>query len=140
MSEPDSTVDVAAAVIVQDSRCLITQRLQSTHLGGLWEFPGGKRHPDESLPDCLRRELKEELDLTVEVGEEMKVIQHAYPDRTVRLHFYRCRILGGRPRTLGNQAYRWVSPADLSRFPFPDADQLLIRDLQDQPGAGDWRI
>ncbi|HET6466415.1 MAG TPA: (deoxy)nucleoside triphosphate pyrophosphohydrolase [Nitrospiria bacterium] len=126
----DKTIEVAAAVIIRDGRCLITQRLETSPLGGLWEFPGGKRHPDESLEDCLRRELKEELDITVRVGEEIKVIQHPYPDYTVRLHFFRCAMIAGTPRTLGNQAYRWVLISELSQFAFPEANRPLIRDLQ----------
>lgn len=127
----DKIIEVAAAVIIQDGRCLITQRLETSPLGGLWEFPGGKRHPDESLEDCLRRELKEELDITVRVGEEIKVIQHSYPGFTVRLHFYRCTMIEGSPRTLENQAYRWVPMSELSQFAFPEANRPLIRDLQD---------
>jgi mutator protein MutT len=126
----EKIIEVAAAVILQDGRCLITQRLATSPLGGLWEFPGGKRHPDESLKDCLHRELKEELDISVQVGEEIKVIQHAYPGYTVRLHFYRCTMFGGSPRMLGNQAYRWVPISELSQYAFPEANRPLIRDLQ----------
>jgi len=126
----DKIIEVAAAVIIRDGRCLITQRLKTSPLGGLWEFPGGKRHPDESLKDCLRRELKEELDITVRVGEEIKMIQHAYPDYTVRLHFYHCTMIDGTPRTLGNQAYRWVLISELPQFEFPEANRPVIRDLQ----------
>jgi mutator protein MutT len=126
----EKIIEVAAAVILREGRCLITQRLETSPLGGLWEFPGGKRHPDESLKDCLHRELKEELDITVQVGEEIKVIQHAYPGYTVRLHFYRCTMIDGSPRTLGNQAYRWVPISELSQFAFPEANRPLIRDLQ----------
>lgn len=126
----DKIIEVAAAVIIQDGRCLITQRLDTSPLGGLWEFPGGKRHPDESLEDCLRREIKEELDIKVQVGETIKVIQHAYPAYTVRLHFYRCTGIEGIPRTLGNQAYRWVPVSELSQYAFPEANRSLIRDLQ----------
>lgn len=127
---PEKIIEVAAGVIVQEGCYLITRRPGTSPLGGLWEFPGGKRHPNESLEDCLRRELKEELGLAIQVNEELKVIQHAYPDRTVRLHFYRCTILGGIPQTIGNQAYRWVSPSELSRFTFPEANGPFVRDLQ----------
>ena len=134
----EKIIEVAAAVIIQDGRCLITQRLETSPLGGLWEFPGGKRHPNESLEDCLRRELKEELDITVRVGEKIKVIQHAYPDYTVRLHFYRCAMIDGTPRTLANQAYRWALISELSQFEFPEANRSLIRDLQnpESPRSG----
>ncbi len=127
------TIEVAAGVITRDNRILITQRLETSPHGGLWEFPGGKRHPDESLRDCLRREIKEELDITVQVGEELKVLQHDYPDITVKLHFYRCTIREGTPRPLGNQAFRWVSLSELSEFDFPEANRTFIRELQTHP-------
>ena len=133
MSESENMIEVAAGVIVQDGRYLITQRLETSPHGGLWEFPGGKRYPDESLRDCLRREMKEELDITVQVGEELKVIRYDYPDTPVRLHFYRCTILDGTPRALGNQAYRWVSLPELSEFAFPEANRSFIRELQHHP-------
>jgi len=126
-------IEVAAGVVIQNGRYLITQRFETAPHGGLWEFPGGKRHPDESLQDCLRRELKEELDITVRVGEELKVIRHDYPDTTVKLHFYRCTILDGTPRALGSQAYRWASSPELSEFSFPEANRSFIRELQDHP-------
>ena len=123
-------IDVAAGVILKDGRYLITQRLETSSLGGLWEFPGGKRHPGESIQDCLSRELKEELGVTVRVGKVLKIIQHDYGDCTIRLYFHRCTILNGTPQPLGNQACRWVAPADLSRFSFPEANEPLIRELQ----------
>ncbi|HTN42266.1 MAG TPA: (deoxy)nucleoside triphosphate pyrophosphohydrolase [Nitrospiria bacterium] len=131
----EKIIEVAAAVIIRDGRCLITQRLETSPHGGLWEFPGGKRHPDETLEDCLRRELKEELDITAGVDGEIKVIRHAYTAYTVRLHFYRCTIIGGTPRALGNQAYRWVPLSELSQFEFPEANRSLIRDLQNPDSA-----
>ena len=83
-------IEVAAGVIFRDSRVLITQRRKDDHLGGLWEFPGGKREPSESYEDCLRRELREELGIEVEVGEVLASLTHAYPDKTVHLEFFRC--------------------------------------------------
>jgi len=133
MTRSSKIIEVAAGVVIRDGCYLITQRLESSPHGGLWEFPGGKRHPEESLQDCLRREMKEELDIRVRVGEELKVIRHDYPDLTVELHFYRCTILDGTPRTLGNQAYRWVSASELSGFEFPEANRALIRELERHP-------
>jgi mutator protein MutT len=133
MTRSKKIIEVAAGVVIRDGRCLITQRLETSPHGGLWEFPGGKRHPEESLRDCLRRELKEELDITVQVGEALKVIRHDYPDAAVKLHFYRCTILDGTPRALGSQAYRWVSLPELSEFSFPEANRSFIRELQDHP-------
>ena len=80
-------IEVAAAIIQDDAgRYLITQRRRGSHLEGLWEFPGGKREPDESLEACLRRELTEELSATFSVGEPLETIRWEYPDRAVVLH------------------------------------------------------
>lgn len=130
MSETNKVIEVAAGVIVQDGRYLITQRFETSPLGGLWEFPGGKRHPDESLRDCLRREIKEELGIAVGVGEELKAVEYSYDDLAVKLHFYRCTILQGTPRPLASQAYRWVFLSELSDYAFPEANQAFIRELQ----------
>ncbi len=118
-------VTVAAAVIERDGRFLLTRRLKGTHLEGVWEFPGGKCEPGETLATCLARELQEELGLPVGVGPEILVVEHAYPDRTVRLHFYRCETMG-EPQPLLGQEIRWVAPTELRRVPMPEADAALI--------------
>ena len=89
-------VEVAAGLI-QDAagRYLIAQRPPGSHLEGLWEFPGGKREPDETLEACLRRELAEELSATFAVGEKVQTVRWVYPEKTVVLHFYRCRLEAG---------------------------------------------
>src|SRR6185369_5707530 len=85
---------VLAAVIEQEGRFLLTRRLDHTRLGGLWEFPGGKCEAGESHDACLRRELAEELGVDAQIGDEIIETEHAYPERTVRLHFRRATILG----------------------------------------------
>ena len=124
-------IEVAAAIIQDDTgRYLITQRRRGSHLEGLWEFPGGKREPDESLEACLRRELTEELSATFSVGERLETIRWEYPDRAVVLHFYRCRLDSGVIAPLEDQAMAWVEPARLSDYAFPPADRKLIERLQ----------
>ena len=123
---------VCAAVVERDGRFLITKRQKGVHLEGLWEFPGGKCDPGESLPACLARELKEELDVdVVGVGEEVFTTVHAYPDRSVELHFLRCELTG-QPAPQQGQQMQWVAREDLSRLPFPPADVELIRWLTRQ--------
>ena len=128
-------VEVAAAVIAQDDRYLITQRSSGSHLEGLWEFPGGKRQPGESLETCLRRELREELQIEARVGEKLYEITWHYPERTVALHFFRCEIVEGVITPTEGQAFRWVSPRDLSPHDFPPADAELVRKLSRQADA-----
>ena len=127
---PDARVQVAAGLIVQDGRYLIARRKAEAHLGGLWEFPGGKREQDESLEQCLRRELREELGVDVTPPVHVQVIRHDYPDRTVELHFFRCSIEAGQARPLACDEIRWVTPEEMAGLQFPPADRSLIEALQ----------
>jgi mutator protein MutT len=119
---------VVAAVIERNGRYLLTLRPKGTHLADHWEFPGGKCDPGETHDEALRRELREELDITAEVGALVHAVTHAYSDRTVALHFYACRYAGEARPMLGQQM-RWVPRGELARLPFPDADLDLIRQL-----------
>ena len=116
---------VAAAVVERDGMLLITRRPDGTHLEGYWEFPGGKCEAGEALVDCLRRELREELGTDADVGEEILAVTHSYPERTVELHFFACR-LHAEPRPLLQQEMRWAGIADLATLRFPPADDELI--------------
>ena len=117
---------VVAAVIEQDGRFLVTRRQQGVHLAGLWEFPGGKIDAGETHANALRRELREELDTDVDVGELVFDVTHEYPDRAVALYFYRCTLRGA-PRPLLGQEMRWVARGELSSLGFPPADEELIK-------------
>lgn len=116
---------VVAAVIEERGGFLVTRRQPGVHLAGLWEFPGGKIDPEESHRVALQREIREELDVDIQVGELTYHTVHAYPDRTVALYFYRC-TLQGTPHPLLGQEMRWVARADLPSLGFPPADQELI--------------
>ncbi len=124
-------VEVAAALI-QDAagRYLITRRRRGSHLAGLWEFPGGKREAEESLEACLRRELGEELSAAFSVGEKVETVRWEYPDRTIVLHFYRCRLESGTIEPREEQAMAWVEATRLVDYDFPPADRELIRRLR----------
>ena len=126
-------IEVAAGVVFRDGRVLITQRRKDDHLGGLWEFPGGKREPDESYEDCLRRELMEELGIEVEVGEVIASITHDYPDKKVHLEFFRCTWRGHEPRALGCAAFTWVDRTGLAGHEFPAADRQVLAKLENSP-------
>jgi len=123
---------VVAAVIEQDGSFLLTRRLEGTHLAGTWEFPGGKIAEGETHAQALRREIREELDADVDVGPLVFEVQHAYADRTISLHFYRCTLLG-EPRPLLGQQMRWVPRVELRSLDFPPADTDLIRLLIETP-------
>ncbi len=119
---------VAAAVIERDGRYLITRRQPGVHLAGHWEFPGGKCEPDETLHACLRRELREELNVDVTVGDVLLTTTHDYPERRVELHFVRCGLEGEPAPQLG-QEMRWTPREELNALEFPAADAELIRVL-----------
>jgi len=123
------TVVVTAAVIERDGEYLVTRRQSGVHLEGYWEFPGGKCEPGESLDECLRRELMEELGADAEVGAEMLSVTHTYPERRVELHFLACTLVGT-PSPLLGQEMRWVARADLRSLQFPPADDELIALLE----------
>ena len=116
---------VTAAVIARDNTFLVTRRQKGVHLEGYWEFPGGKCEPGESLADCLRRELIEELDADAEIGEELLAVTHTYPERTIELHFIACALQSD-PRPLLGQEMRWVPRDVLRTLRFPPADDELI--------------
>jgi 8-oxo-dGTP diphosphatase len=116
---------VTAAVIERDGAYFVTRRQRGVHLEGFWEFPGGKCDPGESLEDCLRRELREELGVEAEVGHEIFTVTHEYPERSVELHFMAC-TLRGTPAPLLGQEMRWVRREDLRSLQFPPADDELI--------------
>ncbi|MGH9221430.1 MAG: (deoxy)nucleoside triphosphate pyrophosphohydrolase [Vicinamibacterales bacterium] len=118
-------ITVVAAIIERDDAFLLTLRPDGTHLAGHWEFPGGKVDAHEDHAEALRREVFEELDAVVDVGELAHTVTHDYPEKTVQLFFYRC-ALRGEPKPMMGQQMRWVHRRELSHLPFPEADRELI--------------
>jgi len=116
---------VTAAVIEQEGRFLLTRRLEGTHLGGRWEFPGGKCEPGEVHHQALARELDEELAVPVTVGALILSTTHVYEERTVELHFYQVELRGRAVPQLG-QEMCWASREELDSLDFPEADAALI--------------
>lgn len=116
---------VTAAVIERDGHFFMTRRLKDTHLAGMWEFPGGKCGRGESLVGSLERELMEELGVRSIIGDEIFTVEHTYPERTVRLHFFATAILD-EPKPLLGQEMRWVSRAELQTLELPEADRGLV--------------
>ncbi len=117
-------VDVAAAVIQRSGRVLLARRPEGKLLGGMWEFPGGKRERGETLPACLRRELREELGVDVRVREKLIEVKHAFSHFRITLHVYFCDRLRGTLRPMDAAEVRWVSIARLKSFPMGRADRI----------------
>jgi 8-oxo-dGTP diphosphatase len=122
-------IEVACAVIRRDGKILITRRRKGDHLGGLWEFPGGKRMGGESLGACLERELREELAVRVRPLRFLRRIDYRYPEKIVSLYFYDCELLEGNLRPTGCEEFRWIWPFELKRYPFPPADEAILKEL-----------
>jgi len=123
-------IEVSAGLIFRNGTILITQRLANAHLGGLWEFPGGKRETGETFKQCLARELREELGIEVNVGELFEEITHVYADKSVRLKFFLCKLLEGEPQPLGCATVKWASKPELADYNFPAADARLLDKLR----------
>jgi mutator protein MutT len=123
-------IEVAAGLICRDGRYLIALRKPGVHLAGFWEFPGGKREAGETLEECLQRELFEELNIRIDVPLPFQVIRHQYPEKTVELHFFMCRIESGDATAIDCAEIRWVWPYELDAFEFPPADRPVVEALQ----------
>ena len=127
----NQVIEVSAGLIFRDGKVLITQRHADAHLGGLWEFPGGKREADETFEQCLVRELREELGVEVRVGASFESVTHAYPEKTVHLEFYICELMAGKPKPIGCAALKWASQSQLKDHAFPAADARLLEKLHE---------
>jgi mutator protein MutT len=123
-------IDVAAALIYCEGKLLIAQRHANAHLGGLWEFPGGKRESTETFKQCLVREIREELGVEISVGELFEEVTHAYREKIVHLKFFVCKLIRGEPQPLGCAAFRWIKKSELAEYKFPIADAQLLKKLR----------
>lgn len=130
-------IDVAAAIIIDEKkRVLIARRRPGLFLEGFWEFPGGKIEPGETAEKAMERELKEEMNLSIEAGKRLGESVHAYERFTVRLIAHYARIKGGNLRLTDHDRWAWVFPEDLSGYAMPPADEPLRRMLLDNKQAG----
>lgn len=130
------TLDVACALVERDGRLLAVQRSAAMSLPLKWEFPGGKIEPGESPADCLRRELREELGVEVEIGEPLPEVAHDYPDFSVTLHPLRCRIVSGEMTLHEHAEARWLFPSELLTVDWADADLPVLEAWKSRLACG----
>ena len=132
VASTDPPFQVIGLGLVFDRACrvLIDQRLEGGLLGGMWEFPGGKQEPGEAIADTIARELREELAIEVAVEQELIRLDHAYGPKRLRFVVHLCRHLAGEPQALASQQVRWVAPAELEAFAFPEANARIIAALR----------
>lgn len=118
-------LEVACGLIRRNGRVLLARRADS----GLWELPGGKREPGETLADCLVRELKEELGAEVKAGRPLGKVEHAQKGRLIVLHCFVCEISQGEPLALEHKEIKWVAPQGIKALDLCPADRALIEQL-----------
>ena len=124
-------VHVAVAVIVNDSgEVCISLRHKDVHQGGLWEFPGGKIEQGETVEQALKREIKEELNLSILTSRPLIKINYNYPDISVCLHVQTVKSYSGQAVSVGSQIVKWVNVSHLSNFNFPVANKPIITAIQ----------
>lgn len=117
-------------IVNRQNKLLIALRPADAMLGGLWEFPGGKKKAAEDIRTTIRRELREELGVDVRVFGEYHQLNHAYSHFKITLHAYWCRIDSGTPKPKSSVELRWVSLEEMDQYPFPKANKTLIERLQ----------
>ena len=122
--------EVVAALIWDKNRFMICQRPAHKARGSLWEFVGGKVEPGERKEEALIRECREELGVTVDVGDIFMEVTHKYPDITVHLTLFSASIREGVPQKLAHQDIRWVTAAQIKEFAFCPADRGILEKLK----------
>ncbi|RMD91572.1 MAG: A/G-specific adenine glycosylase [Calditrichaeota bacterium] len=118
--------NVVVGLIWHKGKLLIDQRPRDGLLGGLWEFPGGKQEPGETLEECLKREIEEELQIKVKVQGPFLTVKHAYSHFKITLHSFQCQYIGGDPKPKKAIAWKWVSPRELKKYAFPKANKKIL--------------
>ncbi len=126
--------EVVAALIWEGDRFLACQRPAHKARGLLWEFVGGKVEPGETHEQALVRECREELGVTVAVGERFLRVVHEYPDLTVRLTLFRAAIAEGVPQKLEHADLRWLTVEEMDAYPFCPADEVILQALREGKG------
>jgi 8-oxo-dGTP diphosphatase len=122
--------DVVCAIIEQDGRFLVARRPAGKHLARKWEFPGGKVEAGESEVEALDRELLEELGVRVKIIERLTPVEHSYPDRSLRLIAFRCRIVNGVPDAGEHEELRWIEIDEAFSYDFPEADLPILAEYR----------
>ena len=122
---------IGVAVIWNEAgKILIDKRKPGGTFGGLWEFPGGKKETGETIEDCIKREVLEELGIEVAIEEHLITIEHNYSEIIVTLHVYHCRYLQGIPKTIECDEFKWVTLDEIDEFTFPEANEQILTALK----------
>ena len=133
MALEKSVLVVTAALIRKNDKILIAQRKPNDSLGGLWELPGGKLEPGEREEDCIRREIREELDFGITVLQKLGIFQKEFSKRIIELHVFECRYAGGQPKAIECADWRWVNVAELPDFEYSEFEWFIIKTVLNLP-------
>ncbi len=130
MTKTKPTQEIGIGLVFnKHGELLIDQRLESSSMGGMWEFPGGKKNAMEPIENTIEREIKEELGIVVEVREKLLSFEHAYTLKKLHFTVHICKWISGEPKPLASQKLLWVPPEKLVDFPFPAANTKIIYEL-----------
>ena len=127
--------NIAVGVVWKDNNILIAKRKVGGLLGGLWEFPGGKLYKNESSAECVIREIYEETGVRVELKEFISTIKHKYSHFSISLDSFHCIYKNGDPKPKSATEIKWISPTEISKFPFPKANHKFMNKI---PEANPW--
>ena len=127
-------IPCGVAVIRRNREFLISQRHKEDTFGSFWEFPGGKKDPEETFEQCVAREVQEEIGIEVEVHEKIAEIRRQYHDRIIWLNFFLCTHLSGEPQAVDCQNIAWVDVDKLKDYNFPPANETVIKKLEELVG------
>lgn len=121
---------VTAAVIRREGKVLLDKRPSKGLLGGMWEFAGGKSEQNETLQECLKREIQEELGVEVRVGAPFGVYQHAYTHFRITVHVFLCDLINGEPTPIEVADIAWVDPMSLTDYPMGKVDRQIASKIK----------
>lgn len=125
-------IPVTCAIIFFEGKVLATQRSEKMDLPGKWEFPGGKMEPHESPEECLKREIKEELSLEIEIVESLRPVLHHYSDKSIRLIPFAARWKAGQIHLAEHSQLDWIEKKDLFFLDWAPADLPIVHELQEK--------
>ncbi|MEM7726793.1 MAG: 8-oxo-dGTP diphosphatase MutT [Cyanobacteria bacterium P01_A01_bin.45] len=126
---PHKVIGVAV-IRNEQGQILIDRRLPEGEMGGLWEFPGGKIEAHETIEECIKREIKEELDINIEIGEHLTTVDYTYTKSRVTLIVHNCLHISGIPKPIECDEIHWVNIKDLKDYTFPEANKQIISVLE----------
>ena len=130
MKKSSPTFQIGLGLVFKKGELLIAQRLEKSSMGGMWEFPGGKKENGESIINTIEREVKEEIGIVIKVGKKLLSFEHSYSHKKLCFTVHLCEYISGVSQPLASQKLCWINPNKLSNFPFPAANTKIILELQ----------